>query len=170
MRPNQPRPPTAGAPTGPTPPFPIPLSGPVVKGFGRGSKDLGIPTANIPLAGLSVGGHEDVESGVYFGWAGVDVGGEGEAEGGKGVNGRGGECEGNERKKAGKRGGVWPMVMSIGWNPFYGNTVRSVVSPFPPRPTSNTFFQKHHLPVLSTRTRTLKKKTTNIIQSNAHQG
>ncbi|KAL8749431.1 MAG: hypothetical protein Q9199_007690, partial [Rusavskia elegans] len=28
---------------------------------------------NIPLAGLSVGGHQEVESGVYFGWAGVDV-------------------------------------------------------------------------------------------------
>jgi riboflavin kinase len=32
---------------------------------------LGIPTANIPISGLTVGGHEDVASGVYYGWAGL---------------------------------------------------------------------------------------------------
>jgi riboflavin kinase len=62
---------------------------------------LGIPTANIPLEGLEVGGNSDVESGVYYGWAGLDFTGEQL---------------------------VYPMVMSIGWNPFYKNTVRSVVS------------------------------------------
>lgn len=97
-----------------------------MKGFGRGSAELGIPTANIPLAGLSVGGNEDVESGVYYGWAGVDVDdvglrkGKGEVEGGEGGGGGGG---------GGGRGGggVWGMVMSIGWNPYYKNAVRSVV-------------------------------------------
>lgn len=112
-RPTRPRSPLAGPSAGPTSPFPIPLSGPIVKGFGRGSRELGIPTANIPLAGLSVGGHQEVESGVYYGWAGVDV----DAEG---LRVRGGKQEGGG-------GGVWPMVMSIGWNPFYKNTVRSVV-------------------------------------------
>ncbi|KAL8924460.1 MAG: hypothetical protein Q9172_002670 [Xanthocarpia lactea] len=110
--PSHPRSPLAGPSTGPSPPFPIPLSGPIVKGFGRGSRELGIPTANIPLAGLSVGGHEEVESGVYFGWAGVDVDDQGRRQ-----KSGGGE---------GKVGGVWPMVMSIGWNPFYKNSVRSV--------------------------------------------
>ncbi len=45
---------------------PICLSGPVIAGFGRGSKQLGVPTANLPpeplaeeLAGLPAG--------VYFG-------------------------------------------------------------------------------------------------------
>lgn len=110
MRPDRPRSPLAGSPTGPVPPFPIRLSGPIIKGFGRGSKELGIPTANIPIAGLSVGGKEDVESGVYFGWAGVSV-----------------DEDGNPVEK-GKEGGVcMPMVMSIGWNPFYKNSVRSVV-------------------------------------------
>lgn len=107
MRPSAPRPTIAGPPS-PQPPFPIRLSGPIVKGFGRGSADLGIPTANIPLAGLSVGGNEDLESGVYYGWAGVNVDDAGRS--GKGVY------------------GVWGMVMSIGWNPFYKNSVRSVVS------------------------------------------
>ena len=108
MRPDRPRSPVAGPPTGPSPPFPIRLSGPIIKGFGRGSKELGIPTANIPIAGLSVGGHEDVESGVYYGLAGVGVDEEGKVQKGEGV--------------------VKEMVMSIGWNPFYKNSVRSVVS------------------------------------------
>ncbi|KAL8681963.1 MAG: hypothetical protein Q9224_002058 [Gallowayella concinna] len=110
-RPSRPRSPVAGPPTGPASPFPIPLSGPIVKGFGRGSRELGIPTANIPLAGLSVGGHEEVESGVYFGWAGVNVDDEGRR---------------TDVEAKGKKEGVWPMVMSIGWNPFYKNSVRSV--------------------------------------------
>ena len=58
-----------------------------------------------------MGGNEDVESGVYYGWVGVDVDDAGERVG------RGGE----------KGGGVWAMVMSIGWNPYYKNEVRSVV-------------------------------------------
>ena len=53
--------------------FPYYASGTVVKGFGRGSKELGIPTANFP---------DDVvnklpdmyQQGVYFGWANVDNG------------------------------------------------------------------------------------------------
>lgn len=116
MRPSAPRPLVAGPSTGPERPFPIRLSGPIVKGFGRGSADLGIPTANIPLAGLSVGGNEDVESGVYYGWAGVDIDDTGLRKE------RGGEGEGR-----GPGGGVWEMVMSIGWNPYYKNEVRSVV-------------------------------------------
>ena len=33
------------------------------------SLQLGIPTANIPVESLRVGGYEDVDSGVYYGWA-----------------------------------------------------------------------------------------------------
>ncbi|RZC33396.1 Flavokinase domain containing protein, partial [Asbolus verrucosus] len=69
--------------------------GEVVKGFGRGSKELGIPTANYPndvVDGLP----RDVEPGVYFGFASVD------------------------------EGPVHKMVMSVGWNPFYNNTKKSM--------------------------------------------
>jgi len=48
---------------------------------------------------------------VYYGWAGVNV------------DGKGARIEHGE----GRGGGVWPMVMSIGFNPYYNNTVRSVV-------------------------------------------
>ena len=40
MRPDGPREPVAGPDSGPEPPFPIKLSGPVIKGFGRGSKEV----------------------------------------------------------------------------------------------------------------------------------
>lgn len=100
---------------------------------------LGIPTANIPVDGLSIGGHEDVASGVYFGWAGLDfVRTEGDAEAGKDHEGAsrnadvgeaavesGGRHDDDDVREASGR--VFPMVMSIGWNPFYKNTVRSVV-------------------------------------------
>ncbi|GLT49445.1 hypothetical protein SLA2020_229980 [Shorea laevis] len=71
------------------------IGGPVIKGFGRGSKVLGIPTAN-----LSTQGHSSVvsenPSGVYFGWAGLS-----------------------------KRG-VYKMVMSIGWNPYFNNAEKTI--------------------------------------------
>lgn len=40
MRPDNPRDPVAGPNAGPEAPFPIRLSGPVIKGYGRGSKDV----------------------------------------------------------------------------------------------------------------------------------
>jgi len=108
-------------------------------------QQLGIPTANIPLTGLSVGGHEDVESGVYYGWAGLSPskatnqhppGTESKykhmaAKIYEGMNsvmfGSSWEGDGNAHDSWTKdKGAVYPMVMSIGWNPFYKNTVRSV--------------------------------------------
>lgn len=69
--------------------------GEVIRGFGRGSKELGIPTANFPD---SVVEHlpADICTGIYYGWA--SVGG----------------------------GDVHKMVMSIGWNPYYKNTKKSM--------------------------------------------
>lgn len=40
MRPDKPRDPVAGPDAGPETPYPVRLSGPVIKGFGRGSKDV----------------------------------------------------------------------------------------------------------------------------------
>lgn len=63
-----------------------------------------------------------MESGVYYGWAGVDIDDTGlrKEKGGKG----------DEKGKGKGDGGVWGMVMSIGWNPYYKNQVRSVVCIF----------------------------------------
>ncbi|KAI9864210.1 MAG: riboflavin kinase [Vezdaea acicularis] len=147
MRPNElPRPLVVGPDSGPIAPFPLRVSGKVISGFGRGSKELGIPTANIPIEGLSVGGHEDVESGVYYGWAGLEdtapapapapapsqeqEKGEEEGEEKTVPASTAQSTEKNNNHKppypALSKGTIYPMVMSIGWNPYYRNSKRSV--------------------------------------------
>lgn len=102
------RPSTAGPDSGPTPPLPLLMSGKVQTGFGRGSRELGIPTANLPVDGPQAASWiPSIASGVYFGWASLAVPDEGKTW------------------EDGKTFQVWPMVMSIGYNPFYKNTVRS---------------------------------------------
>lgn len=71
------------------------IGGPVIKGFGRGSKVLGIPTANLSTHSYS-NLLSEYPSGVYFGWAGVS-----------------------------KRG-IYKMVMSIGWNPYFNNPEKTI--------------------------------------------
>ncbi|KAJ5414103.1 hypothetical protein N7509_000730 [Penicillium cosmopolitanum] len=115
MRTDKPRDPVAGPDAGPEAPFPIRLSGPVIKGFGRGSKDLGIPTANIPADDLD--NHPDLKTGVYYGvvaLAPIQHTTE---------NGHG---NGNGSAETNSRDTILPAVLSIGYNPFYKNTVRSV--------------------------------------------
>ena len=75
--------------------FPYYASGIVVKGFGRGSKEIGIPTANFPDDVVELLPAEYSE-GVYYGWAQID------------------------------NGSVYKMVMSIGKNPYYNNTKRTM--------------------------------------------
>ena len=53
--------------------FPYFASGVVVKGFGRGSKELGIPTANFDNEVVEQL-PEYFQQGVYYGWAQVDNG------------------------------------------------------------------------------------------------
>ncbi|KAB8230591.1 riboflavin kinase [Aspergillus alliaceus] len=122
MRPDGPRDPVAGPDSGPKPPFPIKLSGPVIKGFGRGSKELGIPTANIPPDGLS--DYPDLQVGVYYGVVALDP---------------------TKFAYDGKtsEATILPAVLSIGYNPFYKNTTRSVeIHIMPPlsspSPTANS--------------------------------
>ncbi|XP_033293063.1 riboflavin kinase-like [Orcinus orca] len=69
--------------------------GQVVRGFGRGPKQQGVPTANFPepvVDNLPA----DASTGIYYGWASVG--------------------SGDARK----------MVVSIGWNPYYKNTEKSM--------------------------------------------
>ncbi|EDV28933.1 Riboflavin kinase [Trichoplax sp. H2] len=75
--------------------LPAYVKGTVVKGFGRGSKELGIPTANFSENVMeSLAG--DTGNGIYFGLAAVDD------------------------------SPVHKMVMSIGWNPYYKNTKKTM--------------------------------------------
>lgn len=55
------------------PAAPIRLAGAIVPGFGRGSRQLGVPTANLAPAPLEAQ-LRGLPAGVYFGWARVDPG------------------------------------------------------------------------------------------------
>jgi riboflavin kinase len=90
----------------------------VIKGFGRGSKQLGIPTANLPTTNYSevldcelfavrndlprlIPAHRTaLPTGVYLGWAQV---------------------------RNGDAAQVLPMAMSVGWNPFFKNEKKTIV-------------------------------------------
>lgn len=102
MTDRQHRPAIVGDDSGPKAPYPLRMKGKVVKGFGRGSAELGIPTANLTDDSiLDLLAHAD--SGIYFGFGQV-------------VFSSGGEAIDKQ---------VHPMVMSVGWNPYYKNEKRS---------------------------------------------
>ncbi|KAG9248038.1 hypothetical protein BJ878DRAFT_99697 [Calycina marina] len=111
------RPKIVGPDSGPEPPFPIRMKGTVVSGFGRGSKDLGIPTANLPVE--NVPWIDSQPTGVYFGWAGILLPSAHPAL----LHPSAAPPPPPAQIAAGWR--TFPMVMSIGYNPFYKNTVRS---------------------------------------------
>ncbi|KAF6762564.1 riboflavin kinase [Ephemerocybe angulata] len=94
--------PSIVGPDTPESPFPIFLAGKVQYGFGRGGKDLGCPTANLPDESITPMSSV-ANTGVYYGYAQVvsppDAASEFSPEDLK----------------------VLPMVMSLGWNPFYKN-------------------------------------------------
>ncbi|SGZ46697.1 CIC11C00000002156 [Sungouiella intermedia] len=101
-------------------PFPILCSSQVVSGFGRGSAELGIPTANVPVDDLL----NALDTGVYFGWcklspANTDQQIEPSLLSRKRVDFNYG-CELSEEDL-----NVLPIVMSVGWNPFYNNTKKT---------------------------------------------
>lgn len=121
--PKKSRPQMVGADS-PQSPYPVYMKGPVQKGFGRGSKDLGCPTgknvsntscdpteshqitANLPDEAISPY-TSILDTGVHCGYARVDF------------------SSRNETEEIHSR--VYPMVMSIGWNPFYKNIKRTAV-------------------------------------------
>ena len=75
---------------------PIRMIGTVVRGFGRGSRELGIPTANLDGASLQSSlPFDDLPTGIYWGYA-----------------------------KVGED--VYTAAISIGYNPTYGNTQKTV--------------------------------------------
>lgn len=77
--------------------LPIRMKSKVVRGFGRGSKDLGIPTANLSREECECPTDFDaLPTGIYYGYARI----------------------GNEE--------TYKTAVSIGYNPTYGNDVKTV--------------------------------------------
>ncbi|CDR49817.1 hypothetical protein NBRC10512_002501 [Rhodotorula toruloides] len=110
----------AGPHDGPQPPFPVYLDGWVTRGFGRGSKDLGCPTANLPDSSIAPYA-ETLSTGVYFGFARVLD--QRSATRSSTTSAFPTSSSSNDSKN--EHDGVFPMVMSIGWNPFYNNDTRT---------------------------------------------
>ncbi|KAH0529211.1 hypothetical protein TsFJ059_003981 [Trichoderma semiorbis] len=104
------RPDIVGPQAGPESPYPYKMEGKVISGFGRGSKELGIPTANLPVDDTLTPWIANIPSGVYFGYASLAL-----------------PPSHPDHPSSAPSGAftVFPMVMSIGYNPFYKNTVRS---------------------------------------------
>ncbi|KAI1880643.1 hypothetical protein JX265_000883 [Neoarthrinium moseri] len=103
--------------SGPEAPYPLHMEGTVISGFGRGSKELGIPTANLPVDASVTPWIADATSGVYFGYASLLLP-RAHADSLSSSSSSSSSTSTAEYQ-------IYPMVMSIGYNPFYKNTVRS---------------------------------------------
>lgn len=90
--------------------LPIRIISKVVRGYGRGSKDLGIPTANVSrekdVLSCSCGDFDELPTGIYWGFARI-----------------GSSSEKDDNAVLGK---VHVAAISIGYNPTYANTEKTV--------------------------------------------
>eukprot|EP00944_MAST-04C_sp_MAST-4C-sp1_P010223 g10223.t1 len=98
---------------------PLKFSGVVTKGFQRGSKLLGVPTANIPIDNpddkqqkVDV---EELGTGIYFGWAKLFK----SKAAAKNLPGDDGEEDDFVNIP-------YKTVVSIGWNPYFKNKEKTI--------------------------------------------
>ncbi|KAI8635607.1 hypothetical protein F5Y19DRAFT_461194 [Xylariaceae sp. FL1651] len=131
---------------GPEPPYPLRMEGAVISGFGRGSKELGIPTANLPVDAAATPWIADARSGVYFGWASLALPATHPDSSFSTTSTTSSTSTSTssatttttttaatatetktetETETTPQNFQIYPMVMSIGFNPFYKNRVRS---------------------------------------------
>ncbi|CAN0452355.1 unnamed protein product, partial [Ectocarpus sp. 12 AP-2014] len=81
----------------------------VSTGYGRGSKKLGVPTANLPESQFAEN-LRTLPTGVYFGWAALEGAASKEGEGDEG-DASGGGGDGGE--------GPWKCVANVGYSPTF---------------------------------------------------
>lgn len=98
---------------------PLKFSGVVTKGFQRGSKLLGVPTANIPIDNpddkqqkVDV---EELGTGIYFGWAKLFK------SKATATDGPGDDGEEDDFVNV-----PYKTVVSIGWNPYFKNKQKTI--------------------------------------------
>lgn len=116
------RPLVIGSSTGPEAPYPLQMEGKVIRGFGRGSKQLGIPTANLPVDSSLTPWIADIESGVYFGWVSLRLH---PSHPNQPTTPSDTSTTTTTAREAHSRSTIYPMVMSIGYNKFFKNKTRS---------------------------------------------
>ena len=106
--------------------LPIRIISKVVRGYGRGSKDLGIPTANVSrengILSCSCGDFDHLPTGIYWGFARV-----GEIFATNGGGGGGDGCGGRNYGDS-ELGNVFIAAISIGFNLTYKNEEKTVES------------------------------------------
>lgn len=94
--------------------LPIRFVSKIVKGFGRGSADLGIPTANLcEKSTRSSVPYESLPTGIYWGFARIVFDGDDE-------NSQSNNGDEEEFKE------VFLAAVSVGYNPFYNNKKKTV--------------------------------------------
>jgi FAD synthase len=81
--------------------LPIRLISTVIRGFGRGSSELGIATANLSKEDIGQQQFADLHTGIYYGVAAVSI-------------------------KGGEPSTTYKAAISIGFNPTYGNKEKTV--------------------------------------------
>ncbi|AET39900.1 riboflavin kinase Ecym_5120 [Eremothecium cymbalariae DBVPG len=112
-------------PDRPVSPFPILTDYvDIICGFGRGSSELGIPTANVPIEQLPPEVNT-LETGVYFGWSKLHAITSLESKTHERKNGTLVEYNYGKNLTVDDTE-VLPVVMSVGWNPFFKNKSKTV--------------------------------------------
>lgn len=105
------------------PNLPTFFEGEVVKGFGRGSKELGCPTANIPI-GPYTEVLANLPNGVYYGYSSFTD------------------------PNSPYSGITFPTALSIGWNPFYKNKEKTIEAHLIHKFTHDFYGEVIHVSVL----------------------
>lgn len=106
----------------------VKISGKVVKGFQRGSKQLGVPTANIEMTPENVQITKDLVPGVYAAVGKLTM------------------VDGCQEPADFDSEVEYPCALSIGWNPVYENDQKTVEA-FLIHDFSGEEFYGHHLSV-----------------------
>lgn len=115
--------------------LPIRMTSTVVRGFGRGSKDLGIPTANLDLSQLQMhrvvdvdnntsqvlSSLQDIPCGIYWGYCRV-----GDAARGPATPQSDRSDDPESSSPSSTLGVLYKTAISIGYNPTYGNDHKTV--------------------------------------------
>lgn len=95
--------------------LPVRLTSVVVRGFGRGSKELGIPTANICKDNLKCAiSFDDLPTGIYWGYTRIIHTNNEE------------ESTDDTISSLPSLNGVYMAAVSIGYNPVYGNQEKTI--------------------------------------------
>ncbi|KAG5370371.1 Riboflavin kinase [Yarrowia sp. C11] len=104
--------------------YPLKFASSIIPGYGRGSADLGIPTANIPISDVPV--LDALETGIYYGLVQIlKTDKKSEKKTSEFQKYRVVDFQYTNQLSEQEINAVLPMVMSVGWNPFYQNDQKS---------------------------------------------